>query len=485
METESIVRVLGNWSTRRGPLHHRLTSALEDAMKQGLLPSGTRVPAERNLAEALAISRTTVVAAYNTLRTDGWFESRLGSGTWVCAQRARIAFERTQAEALSRSSLMNLLLADGEAIDLALGVPMPLAEFAQQMFSVPPDVATRFHSERSLMPLGLPALREAIAHHYARQGFATTADHIIVTSGAQQGISLITSLFVQRGDTVLVENPAYFGALEAFRLAGARLADLPIGRQHVDPQLFRDRIAANGPRLTYLTATYQNPTGATMPDTARQAIAEFVDAFGSPLIEDNTLGDLTLDRQPPRLIASYSKSSNVLTVGSLSKLFWSGLRIGWVRAAPPLIQQLGRIKSTCDLGAPLITQAIETELLQHTDRAKTARKVQLTERRKLAIDLLREHLPEWEFSVPSGGLFLWVKLPEADSRQFAQYAARCHVSLTPGTLFSVTETHSEFLRVPFLLEEDTLAAGILRLAEAWREFRGLTSARVAQTTALV
>ena len=184
---------------------------------------------------------------------------------------------------------------DSQTVDLAAGTTTPLNELPREVFMVDAETQNMLLSERSYLPLGLPLLRETVARMYTRQGLPTTSDQVLITSGAQQAISLITALYVQRGDTVLVEIPTYFGALDIFRLAGARLSGMPIGAEHIEKSMLRDRIRTAGPRLIYLTPTYQNPTGAVMPEITRQAVGALADEFGIPLIEDHTLSQLTLE----------------------------------------------------------------------------------------------------------------------------------------------------------------------------------------------
>ena len=154
----------------------------------------------------------------------------------------------------------------------------------------------------------------------------------------------------------------------------------------------------------------------------------------------------------------------------MDKLFWGGLRVGWLRGPVSLIRKLSSLKSTWDLHTSVVTQTIATQLLSACDQAIALRRAQLRARRDIVVELLQEHLPAWQCGVPAGGLFLWVTLPSGDSRALAQIAARHGVAVTPGTLFSLDESHVAQLRIPFLLEEPLLRLGVERLAAAWREY---------------
>jgi DNA-binding transcriptional MocR family regulator len=169
--------------------------------------------------------------------------------------------------------------------------------------------------------------------------------------------------------------------------------------------------------------------------------------------------------------ASYAPSAPILTIGSLSKLAWPGLRVGWVRAPEPIIERLARLKSANDLGSPLLTQAIAVRLLAAIDQIRLLRRRQLKPRRDLMAGLLRESLPDWKFRVPAGGLFLWVKLPAGDAREFAQVALRHGTLILPGPAMSAAEQHASFIRLPFLADDEMLRTGVRRLAAAWRDYQ--------------
>jgi DNA-binding transcriptional MocR family regulator len=475
MQANDLARHLGAWSVGKGALQQKLAAALMQAVRGGTLHPGVRLPSERLLARALTVSRTTVVAAYDALRESGWLESRLGSGTWISRTSPAVAAARGAAppHAMTARALMGLLTnrEEDDLIDFALGSPMPLEDFPVERFTLPAEEYTVLVRDRFYYPLGLPALRQAVAEYYGKAGLATRPDQVLVTNGAQHAIALCAALYLERGDPALVEDPAYFGALDAFRAAGARISALAVGPEGVQPAVLRDRIIATAARLVYLTPTFQNPSGAVMPRTARREVARIAAEFGVPIIDDGTISDLILDGVPPAPVASHAPDAPVITIGSLSKLMWPGLRVGWVRAPEPVVERLARLKSALDLGSPLLTQAIAARLLGAVDEARRLRRAQLRPRRDLAAVLLREHLPDWTFRTPSGGVFLWVKLPSGDSREYAQVALRNRVVVLPGPLMSASEQNAGFLRLPFLAESETLRAGIRRLAAAWREYR--------------
>jgi DNA-binding transcriptional MocR family regulator len=474
MQTHEVVGQLGAWSAGKGPLQRKLTQALIQAIRLGTLHPGIRLPSERDLAQALTISRTTVVAAYDALREGGWLESRTGSGTWVSRSRV-VATARgaAQAGALAASPLLGLLSArDAEdLVDLVLGAPLPLAQLPLDRFILPPEEHGALVNDRRYYALGLPALRQAIASYYTKAGLATRPEQILVTTGGQQGISLCAGVYLERGDSALVEDPTYFGALDAFRAAGARIAGVGVEADGVAPATLRQRIIATSSRLVYLTPTFQNPTGAVMQRAARKEVAHIAADLGVPVIDDCALFDLALEGSAPPPIAAFAPDAPVITVGSLSKLIWPGLRIGWVRAPEAIVERLAHLKSAIDLGCPLLTQAIAVRLLGDIEIIRKLRRQQLKPRRDLLAALLHEWLPGWKFRLSSGGLFLWVKLPGGDARELAQTALRNGVLILPGPLMSATERYAGFIRIPFIAEPESMRTGIRRLAAAWRDYQ--------------
>jgi DNA-binding transcriptional MocR family regulator len=475
MEIQPLVRNLGSWSLGKGSLQQKLARALMQAVRNGYLIPGSRLPSERTLAQALMLSRTTVVAAYDALREAGWLESRPGSGTWVCERSAAVAAARGSARtaALSESPVLNLLAPQDceNRLDFALGTPMPLTELPIELFTLPPGEFEALIRDRQYYPLGLATLRRAIARAYTHSGLDTSDTEVLITNGAQAAISLCAALYVQRQDAVLLEDPTYFGALDAFRTAGARITPLPVEQDGVRPSILRDRIRSTAARLVYVTPTFQNPTGSIMPAAERKEVGKIIADSGVPLIDDNSMADLVMEGSTPPPIAVYAPQAPILTIGSLSKLICPSLRIGWVRAPAWIIERLARLKSSLDLASPLLTQAIAVRLVEEIGTARNLRRHQLKPRRDLLAGLLHKHLPEWRFREPNGGLYFWTQLPQGDSRELAQVALRHGVILLPGPYASAVGKHERFLRLPFLAEPETMRTAIKRVSAAWKEYQ--------------
>lgn len=474
METGEIVRLLGAWSLGAEPLYRRLSHAMQEAIGRGDIAPETRLPAERMLARALAVSRGTVVEAYDRLRDDGWVASRRGSGTWVLPRPLDETKRRhaVAARMLARSPFFaSLLDAPETPFDFATGTASTLPDLPPDLFAISGDDLAPILADRGYAPLGIPTLRRAIADRLTAQGVPTVAGEVLVTTGAQQAINLLAAAFVRRGDTVVVESPTYFGALDAFRAAGTQVRSAPVGRYGIEVDALRDEMT--GARLLYVMPTCQNPTGTIMPASHRRAIATLAAQGGIPVVEDHTFAELCLEGDTPPPIAAYADGASVMTIGSLSKICWAGLRVGWIRAPTEIIAHVARVKVVADLGTSVLSQVIAARLVARMDEVVSLRRAELQRRLALLEELLATLLPDWMWERPAGGFFLWVRLPAGDARAFAQVALRHGVLLTPGTVLSTDDAHTDRVRLPFLLPPEQLSLGVRQLANAWTTYTSM------------
>lgn len=451
---------LGRWSSGRGSLYVLLAARLRTLIDEGELAPGTRLPPDRALAAALAVGRSTVVAAYDTLAAEGRIMRRQGSGTRVAGHAPAAARATTDAPAF-----LHLLEPQDGVIALACAAPdTPPAELVEAYTRSLPQLADTT-GDIGYHPMGHVTLRHAVAQRYADRGIPTEPEQILVTTGGQQALSLLARAFVRPGDRVLVEAPTYPGALEAFREEAAVIRTLPVGLDG-----FAAAAAKHRPVLAYVIPTFHNPTGSVLPALRRRALAETASDAGIPLIDDEVLADLGFPgEQPPPPLAAYSHRA--LSVGSLSKSVWGGLRIGWIRASPPVIARLARLRAMHDLGGNIPAQLAAANLLARLDSLQRRH----AEQRKARHDHLRaelaRQLPEWDIPTVRGGQTLWIRLPRGDGTSFAQTALRHGVAVLPGNGLDAAGHSPEYLRVHFIASQDQLSEAVKRLAEAWRAYR--------------
>jgi DNA-binding transcriptional MocR family regulator len=462
-ERDRVVDVLGAWSDGAGPLYRLLARAITAAIEHGDLPRGARLPAERALAAAIDVSRGVVVAAYDELVADGLVERRRGSGTFVAGSP-----DVGLPPGREGSALVGRLVAGagGAVIDLSISVVHESRWL--------PDVAV---DRRDVAgpgadsPWGLPALRERVAADLTAGGLPTSVEQVVITTGAQQGISIAAGCWVRPGDVVVVDDPTYPGVLSALAAAGAVVRPVPVDRNGVVLAALEEALA-DRPALVYLQSGPHSPTGGRLSDHRRRVIAGWLAERRIPLVEDVALSSVDWSdgpRLPP--LAAHVPDHPVAVVGSFSKQFWAGLRVGFVRAPAPVAARLVRVKATHDLGSSTVSQAMALALLDHPhhDRALVRRNADLAARAALLVDLLGDRLPSWRCSVPTGGLSLWVQLPDPVAAHLAATTLRHGVAVATADGLSATTDHRDRLRLTFALTEDQLHEAVDRLAATWAE----------------
>jgi DNA-binding transcriptional MocR family regulator len=366
---------LGGWLSGDGALYAKLAQALRTALLRGDIPPGTSLPPERTLAQTLSVSRTTVVGAYRVLRDEGWLESRQGSGHVVRhpGHDEPVPYAKADVvEAIARNPLMRPAAPHASGVvDFSASRQASIGPLLRQISQSTAEDLDELAGQPGYVPLGLPALRSAVARYCSDlTGVVTTPEQVLITSGSQQAIWLIGQLYAPFGERVLLENPTYAGAIDAFRMIGARIEPLPVteGGFQID-QLSR-LLTSGRPRLVLVSPTCQAPTGLVMPDDQRARFVELIDQHQVTTIEDQTMLDLLVDSPRPLALASLSSTAPILSIGSLSKLFWPGLRIGWVRGPEPIIDHLSRLKGVVDLGGSPIVQRMAVELLEHVESVR-------------------------------------------------------------------------------------------------------------------
>lgn len=463
------VESVGDWRSGSGPLHRRLAAAIRGAIDRGDLTVGTSLPAERLIAELLGVSRGTVVTALKTLVDAGMVERVQGSGSVV---RGRTNW-RPGVTTPRRSSRLAQVYNQLEQGDIEMVAAAPLGSGA-----IPPDVwshavaqVERFtHGTGYFLAHGLPELRAAVSDHMAEWGLRASVDDIAICNGGQQGISLAVETLVGRGDHVIVEEFTWAGAIDALRSVGARIVSVPSDGAGPDVTRLREALATTRTALVYLCPTVNNPTGVTMSTTRRMRILEACKAHSVPIIDDCITHDLALGDRPLPL-AAIDPAAQVITVGSLSKLAFAGLRIGWMTAQRELLVRLAERRRIADLGSPLVTQFVATELLtDHALRIRDERLAEIARRLDLVRELIPAELVDWEWVEPHGGYTIWLRMPHGDSREFAHYARREGVAVLPGTVVSAGHSGAEFVRLALVHDLTVTEEAFTRLGRAWRTY---------------
>lgn len=467
---DELVGLLGAWSSGDGALYRRLADSLHALIDEGSLAPGARLPSERVLATALRVSRTTVVSAYDLLRSEGVFDSRQGSGTRVSSTVAPVRADGWAPNGAGQYMYRNLIQQDADLVSLSC-MSTPALPGVEEVIRRSLDDLGPLLAEGTYHPRGLPALREAIAGFHTDRGLPTTADQIVVTTGAHQAISLVSQLYLRKGSPVVVEDPGFAGCLDLMSDRGARFVPVPLDDQGIDINGVRRAVQEHAPHLLYVMPSYHNPTGTMMSVARRRELGELAARTGVPILEDAAYTGIRHPQEPPPLAAYAPRGAEVISVDSLSKVAWAGLRVGWLRAPVEMAVRLSRRKVLADLAGPLLDQVVAVRLLADYDRLARQRSDHLEAALDHLEELLRRDLPDWRWRRPDGGAALWIELPGAGSRAYAQVAL-CHgLELVPGTLMSAspTDAHDRYFRLPVPADAAGREEVVWRLSRAWRE----------------
>jgi DNA-binding transcriptional MocR family regulator len=469
--------LLGEWRAD-APHYAALSDRIRLLVLDGRIPIDTRLPAERDLAGRLSLSRTTVTAAYRELRDAGFVDSMRGSGSVTRLPGPVLA----AAPPIDGDGMLDFTKA---ALPAAASLPAAARAAAEELPHFLPD--------SGYDPVGLPHLREAIAARYRERGLPTEPGQILVTVGAQQAIALVARTFLGRGDRALVEMPTYPHATESLRLAGARLVPVtvtapvretgsssgaagphpaPVIGDGWDADAIEHTISRANPALAYLIPDFHNPTGASMSAETRERVLAAAAAQGTIVIGDETTADLDIDRPGeylplPRYRANRDGDAPIILIGSASKSLWGGLRIGWIRAERPLIRKLIAAKPATDLGTPMIEQLVVARMLPQMTSILEERRIQLRAGRETVRRLLGETFPDWTVPDQHGGLAAWVGIGAPVSSALALGARNHGLLIAAGPRFGLDGAFERFLRIPITYTEDETARAVTALSRAW------------------
>ncbi|MGO2036112.1 MAG: PLP-dependent aminotransferase family protein [Brevibacterium sp.] len=459
----------GPWPS---PAYETLHAAISRVIADGRLPVGTRLPSERELAAAIGLSRTTTTRTYGLLREQGFLLTRRGSGSVVRLPNVpggRIDHLLTPAGA------------DESEIDLTctaqVASPWLMGAYDRALTQLP-----AYLPGTGYYPSGLPVLREAIAERFTQRGAPTDPDQILITSGAFGAVAIAVRALLQGPDAqssdrrssrrILIESPTYPNAIATLEGAGASLVSYPLeigeGGHYwdlaaMDQVMHRSRI-----RAAYLIPDFHNPTGALLPEGARGELGELLRRHSVTPIIDESIVELGLEDAPtPTPMAKFAPNS--ITAGSTSKIFWGGLRVGWMRLPRHLIDSMAATRLSLDLGAPVLEQLVAAELMRDHDAILPDYRDKLRTGRDTLVAQVRTHLPSWDLSVPAGGMALWVRLPEERSGALAIAAREQGLALVAGPNFAPSGGLDGWIRLPYTAAHEQLSQLGPRLAAAWED----------------
>jgi GntR family transcriptional regulator/MocR family aminotransferase len=470
------------------PLYRQIETHLRQEILSGGLAAETRLPASRELAEELGVSRITIKNAYAELESDGLIASRQGSGTYVAPSFSPTGPGRPQAEprwplwqqeAVNESVFSNAIyppMPDDQNPHLApirftgVGDPryFPVKDFLKAIQAVVrrDGVAAL---EYGKFGSGFEPLRQTIAHVLASQGVHTHPDQVLITSGSQQALALVCQALLKPGDTILVESPTYNLALELFRSSGLKIAGIPVDGHGMQVELLERLLQQYHPKLIYTIPNFHNPTGTCLSGTRRRALLELAQRYNVPILEDDYAGDLRYDGRAQPAIKALDPLGDVIYAGTFSKMLMPGLRLGFLVADGPIFRRLLHGKWVTDLTtSTLIQRTLDEYVTVGRYQAHLRRSCRINRaRRDTMLSAMRKHLPrEVKYDIPQGGLYIWLRLPEGLSAlELLPLALKAGVEFTPGSWFFPVPAEGEgYLRLNFATQPpEQIEEGIRRL----------------------
>ncbi|MCL4862161.1 MAG: PLP-dependent aminotransferase family protein [Caldilineaceae bacterium] len=471
------------------PLYQQIERYLREQILSGQLAPETRLPASRQLAQELGVSRITVNNAYAQLESEGLLYSREGSGVYVLPRTPappvadaagaiwplwQQAIERDDPPYESRATPPRRIVAHPKPIAFT-GVgdrrEFPIKEFVRSI----QDVVRRDGAAALAyggLDQGYTPLRTTLTHVLGSQGIQAHPDHVLITSGSQQALALVCQVLLKPGDVVLVESPTYNLALELFRVLDLQIVGAPVDEQGMCVERLEPLLQRRHPRLIYTIPNFQNPTGSCLSGGRRRQLVALADRYNIPVLEDDFVGDLRYEGRVQPALKTLDPGGRVIYTGTFSKMLMPGLRVGFLVAEGPVFKRLVDMKRVSDLTTPTLMQrALEAYVNVGRYQAHVRRSGRLyRQRRDAMLAAIRRHLPaETEVIPPHGGLFIWLRLPEGLScLDLLPLAAEAGVEYAPGTrFFPIPADGESYLRLNFATQPPAeIEEGIRRLASA-------------------
>lgn len=452
IDPAKVTRLLGDWRSPALPDYKALARALGDLIDGARLSAARILPSQRSLATVLGVARGTVVRAYRILDESGRLIPKRGSGHYVT--RTESACTNNDGDFLSFAD-------HPPEIDLSSSALPGDDVVVEAMGSAASMLTPERLACAGYAPSGIAELRDLVAQKYTNAGFPTSSKEILITAGAQQAVWLVAHALTGPGTLTTVEDPTYPEALDAFRGAGSRVHGIPLTRGRLDLEALSSSISRAA--VLYVQTPIHNPTGCHYSGSLRRQIGEIVEGHPAVVVDDHSQADLPWFRSSPLPgLESHVDPGRLLTIGTLSKLFWGGLRIGWVRGPSSLIRQLSSLKSTVDMGAAIPDQLASLLLLPRSQEQLLKRKADLFSGYCAAAKILRETFPTWAWDQPAGGTGLWIDT-SVDAAALARVAARIGIRIAPGRMFSQTDGCTRCLRLSVWHDAETMRRALTAL----------------------
>ena len=365
--------------------------------------------------------------------------------------------------------------ADPKIISFAGGLPAPEL-FPVEGMKEATDKVYAEHGQQALQygaAKGVTELRELILKRVKeKENVDAKLENVMVTTGSEQAIDLVGKAFVNRGDTVLVEEPTYLCALDVFRSYGANFVSVPMDDDGMKMDALEEALKAHPETaLVYTVPNFQNPTGRTMPAERRKKFAELAAKYDVPVLEDNPYGDIRFAGEHVPSVKSFDHAGKVFYMSTFSKILAPGFRLGWLVADPKVIEKLTVLKQSADLHTDNLVQYVVTEFFKENDVDAHVKEISdlYGKRKQLMIDGIKKYFPkDVKYTDPEGGMFLWVEVPGVtDTVELFKQCLEHNVAFVPGDPFFAGKPQPGTFRLNYSnMQEDQIEVGLKRLGEA-------------------
>ena len=469
------------------PVYLQIKKQIENMIAEGKLPANFILPAERTLSEKLRVNRSTVIKAYLELKAEGLVESRVGSGTVVLAPLSKdssqekmyippLRWSQLESKRAIKSNELTInsilsVFEKGKVISFASGVSSEDTYELELMKKLQNQLIDKY-KEKVFMPTpvdGCIELKGTIKSYLQENGINASTKQIMVTSGSQQAIEFFAKLLIEPGDVVLVEEPTYIGAIQAFESYDARLIGIPMDEDGIRLDILESCLIKYRPKFIYTQPDFHNPTGITMSLKRRKELLKLAYYYNIPILEDNPYGELYFSGNPLPSLKSLDSNDYVIYLSSFSKTISFSLRVGYVVASENIINRFIKFKQITDIQTNTHSQYFIHEFVSqghlrpHLDIIRSKYK----KKRNLMINELNKcDIEGMKVFVPNGGYFVWLRLPEnIRMNELIKNLGEQGVIVMPGdvfyTRFSIEDNYIR-LNYSYPKEED-IKEGMSRL----------------------
>ncbi|WP_324822428.1 PLP-dependent aminotransferase family protein [Sinanaerobacter sp. ZZT-01] len=465
------------------PVYQQIVDYISRKISSGDWAVGYRLPSQRILAEKFQVNRSTVSIALDILEAYGIIEGRVGKGTVIISNTWSLMFSSKEAswgsyvksgyfkENLPTIQVINKLEFVDGITRLGTGEMSPDLFPKEAVTKAIQSLAPKMSSLNYLGPLGLDELRETLSYRLKEFGIEAKPSNILITSGSLQALQLISISMLKPNSKIYCEIPSYINSLQVFQSAGMKLEGVTMDTEGLQYWNMGENMKTKTPSLLYTIPTHHNPTGVVMSEQRRREVYKFCNQNAIPIIEDDAYCELYHLEKPPRPIKAMDESGSVLYLGTVSKSFAPGLRIGWVVGPESIIERLGDVKMQLDYGASSLSQILLNEVFINGsyDAFLAEFRVILERRKNKMLEALEEYLSDIaKWNQPTGGYYIWLDFMEAvPVEKLFNRALEKEILLNTGNIYHMSKTHS--LRLSFAyINEDVIVSAIKELSEMAR-----------------